>query len=237
LTSALLTALLVGGLAAAGAVQDLGQAADPSLPKAAREEAFARLVAGGVTDLGPLEKAALDTRSGDTRGRWVAIRALGKVGGDQARRLLAQLAADPEPAIRAAAAHALGDLGDPSMGANVVDLLADPAVIVRAAAAEAACRLSTREAVEPLSQALLASDGYYRGSSLWVRRHYVDALGCIGGRGALPALLRALDDRDESVATGAVDALEKLAGFSYEEGRSPEEQKEAWRRWAQAQLR
>jgi hypothetical protein len=32
-------------------------------------------------------------------------------------------------------------------------------------------------------------------------------------------------------------ALAKVAGFDYAEGRNPQEARDAWRRWAQSQLR
>lgn len=229
--------LLLSGPAFAGPAQDLAQAADPDLPKAARMQAFERLVAVGSTDLGVVQKAALDTKSADTRSRWVAIRVLGKVGGPRARQLLVQLASDPEPAIRAAALQAMGDTGDRSLEPQVVDALGDPAVIVRAGAASALCSIGSGAAVDPLSTALDSRDSFYRGSSLWVRRHYIETMGCIGSRKALPALLRSLDDRDDAVAEATLGAFAKIAGFDYAEGRDAAEQKEAWRRWAQAQLR
>lgn len=229
--------LLLCGPAFAGPAQDLAQAADPDLPKAARMQAFERLVAVGSTDLGVVQKAALDTKSADTRSRWVAIRVLGKVGGPRARQLLVQLASDPEPAIRAAALQAMGDTGDRSLEPEVVDALGDPAVIVRAGAAAALCSIGSGAAVDPLSTALDSRDSFYRGSSLWVRRHYIETMGCIGSRKALPALLRTLDDRDTAVAEATLGAFAKIAGFDYAEGRDAAEQREAWRRWAQAQLR
>ncbi len=232
-----LTTLALVATALAGPAQDLAQAANPDVPKSARMEAFERLVANGTTDLGLVEKTAKDVKSGDTRSRWVAIRVLGKVGGPRARQLLVDLANDPEPAIRAAALQAMGDTGDRSLSDTVVGALTDPAVIVRAGAAASLCAIGGGEAVEPLSRALDAKDSYYRGSSLWVRRHYVDTMGCIGSRKALPALLRGLDDRDDAVAKASLSAFSKIAGFDYAEGRSEDEQREAWRRWAQAQLR
>ncbi len=232
-----LFALVSTVVALAGPAQDLELAANADVPKATRMQAFERLVAVGTTDLGVVEKAALDAKSADTRSRWVAIRVLGKVGGPRARQLLVQLAGDPEPAIRAAALQAMGDTGDRSLESNAVTALGDPAVIVRAGAAAALCNIGTGAAVEPLARALDARDSFYRGASLWVRRHYIETMGCIGSRKALPALLRTLDDRDPAVAAATVGAFAKIAGFDYAEGRSDDEQREAWRRWAQAQLK
>ena len=66
-----------------------------------------------------------------------------------------------------------------------------------------------------------------------MRRQFVDAMGAIGGDAAVPWLGRALDDADPQVVAAAMTGLEKVAGFSYREGRSPEEELAAWKRWAQ----
>jgi hypothetical protein len=64
-----------------------------------------------------------------------------------------------------------------------------------------------------------------------VRRKYVEAMGEMG-RDAAPCLARALSDRDPVVVEAARKALEKIAGFSYREGRTADQEREAWRRWA-----
>ena len=94
---------------------------------------------------------------------------------------------------------------------------------MRAAAAEALGKLGSGDAVPALAAALDSEASYYRGSSLWVRKHYVVALGQIGDKDAVPALLRALDDSDREVAQAAVTAFEGVAGFSFSQGRSDQE--------------
>lgn len=230
-----LLALLLS-VALAGTTQDLAQAADADLPEAARTAAFERVVTAGTTDLGVVGRVAMNDKA-DTRTRWVAVRALGQIRGDQAKTMLLELTENPEPAIRAAATQALGDFGDARVGPTLHGRLDDPAIIVRAAAAEALCRVGDASAVAPLDRALSAKDNYYRGRSLWVRRHYVAALGCIGSREAIPVLLRLLDDADDSVVASSVLAFRDIAGFSYGDGRSKAQELEAWRRWANDQLK
>lgn len=232
----MVTLLLWVGLALAGAEEDLALAVRKDLDEPTRMAAFERLVDRGATDIGHVLAVSADVDA-DARARWVAIRVLGQVGGAQAREALLLRMADPMPAIRVAAASALGDLGDPLAVPALIEALGDEAVLVRGAAADALALLGDRRAVEPLSRALTARDGYHRGSSLWVRKHYVDALGRIGDRAALPALLAALDDPDPAVAEAAVRAMESVAGFSLSEGRSVAEEREAWRRWAGAEIR
>ena len=236
LLSALL-ALLLAAVPIAGAApeDDLNQAAAADLPVQARQEAFNRLVALGNTDLGLVSRVA-NTEAEDTRRRWVAIRVIGHVGGDAAESTLTTLLADPQPAIRAAAVGALGETGKRAHTARVVALLEDPAVTVRAEAATALGKIGDPAAVPALSKAIDARASYHRDASLWVRRHYVMALGAIGHKDAVPALLRALDDADPVVSEAAVPAFERIGGFTMGEGRTPEQQREAWRRWGQAQV-
>jgi HEAT repeat protein len=234
LTSLLLAAAL--SVAHADPPVDLVQAADAEAPESARMAAFDRLVRDGTNNLAHIRGVAL-AGDADTRQRWVAIRALGMVRGDGPREALLVLLDDEQPAIRAAAVQALGDLGDRETAVVIASKLQDPAVIVRAGAAEALGKIRDQGSVQALSDAVMARDNYYRGSSLWVRRHFVTSLGEIGSREAVPTLLRTLDDGDEGVRQASVKALESVAGFSYADGRDLEQQREAWRRWAQAQLR
>jgi hypothetical protein len=224
------------GPAHADVAEDLVLAANGDAPESTRLLAFDRIVQSGNTSIEHVRGVALDGE-GDSRQRWVSIRVLGKVRGDAPKAVLIELLADEQPAIRAAAVQALGDLGDGRTAEPVAALLKDPAVIVRAGAAEALGKLASPSSVQPLADAVSARDNYYRGSSLWVRKHYVVALGEIGSKEAVPALLRCLDDRDEGVRVASVKALESVAGFSYSDGRDPDQQREAWRRWAQSQLR
>ncbi|RME26011.1 MAG: HEAT repeat domain-containing protein [Deltaproteobacteria bacterium] len=228
--------LLLGLPVLAGPEQDMALASDPDLPVAARQEAFDRIVALGATDIAMVRSLALD-EDADTRKRWVAIRALGHIGGAQAEQILVGLLSDPQPAIRAAAVGGLGEIGDRSHTDDVAALLRDPAIIVRAEAATALGAMGDPQAVPALAQALEDPTNYHRGTSLWVRRHYVIALGEIGDKSAVPALLRAMDDPDPIVAAEVVPAFEKIGGFSMGEGRSPEQERDAWRRWASAQIR
>ena len=228
--------LLLLSAAFAGAPEDLALAANKNLDEPARMAAFDRLVLLGNTDLREVMRVSAD-QSADARTRWVAIRVLRQVKGDPARDALISRLSDDMPAMRVAAANALGDLGDPAAVTPLLKCLADPAMLVRAAAADALGNIGDGRAVSALGAAVTDKDGYHRGESLWVRRHYVDALGRIGSKTALPVLLPALDDSDPTVAQAAVDAFEAIAGFSYAQGRSPDEERAAWRRWAGSQIK
>ena len=49
-------------------------------------------------------------------------------------------------------------------------------------------------------------------------------------------MLTQLYDDDPAVVEATISALEEIAGFDFKEGRDLDAQKEAWRRWLQAQL-
>ncbi|MCB9779963.1 MAG: HEAT repeat domain-containing protein [Alphaproteobacteria bacterium] len=223
------------GVAHAGPVQDLAQAADGDLPAVARQEAFDRLVVLGATDTATVLTMARNP-DGDTRQRWVAIRVLGHVGGDGAENALVGLLDDPQPAIRAAVVGALGELGKSRNTGAVAAKLSDPAIIVRAEAANALGMLRDPSAVDALGKAIDDKSNFHRGSPLWVRKHYVRALGEIGHKNGVRYLLRAMDDQDPEVQAETIPAFEKISGFSMAQGRTQEQEREAWRRWASAQV-
>jgi HEAT repeat protein len=229
-----LSLLLSIPFALADISSDLVLAADSSLSQDSRQAAFDRVISDGAMNPSPVVTAS--QASEDTRLRWVAIRALGHIGSPPGRAALVGLLEDPEPAIRTAAVSALGDVGDRAYSRRVAELLNDPAVIVRAAAAGTLGTLRDPSAISALEDALSSPGSYYRGSSLWVRQHYVAALGAIGDMRALPALLRSLDDDDENVADTSLRALEQISGVSFADGRDPVSEREAWRRWTTAQI-
>lgn len=216
-------------------IDDLTQAADAKVSVVEREAAFARVVAAGAMEIQYLLDIVNDTEQ-PTRLRWVAIRALGQIKGPTAQTVLLSTLNDPEPAIRTAAVSALGDYGNAQNVKVIGKFLKDPAVIVRVAAAESLGKLKNPSAVELLSAALDDESNTYRGSSLWVRSHFVLALGNIGSSAAYPTLLRCLGDGDSRVVQSAVHALEMIAGFSLSEGRTSEQEIEAWSRWIQNQI-
>jgi HEAT repeat protein len=165
--------------------------------------------------------------------RWVLIRALGANPSPAARDAVVELLSSKDALDRMAALGALGDRGDKELASRAATLLRDPAILVRSAAAEALGRLRDPTTVQDLASALADPSNFYRGTSLWVRRQFVDAIAAIGGESAVPHLGLALDDGDASVVGAAKAGLERIAGFSYSEGRSSAEELAAWKRWAQ----
>lgn len=224
----LLVSLL--GQANADALSDLMLAADNAIPEVQRQAAFDRIVDMGRTDMSSVLQVAQSADS-DMTVRWVSIRALGKIGGPKVHQILPGLMISETALIRAAAVSAAGDLRDRQHTVLAMKLLRDPAIMVRASAAEALGKIRDPEAIDALEQALRSDESYYRGSSLWIRRHYVIALGEIGHRKAYAPLMLCLGDDDESVVTASIIALENITGQSFSEGRDEEQQIVAWQRW------
>jgi len=212
----------------AASLDPIQRAADANLAESARKAAFEEAVS---TSKVPEVVAFARTADADARQRWVAIRVLGKVNSPPAVDALTALLADDQPAMRAAAVAALGDTRRPEVIEKIAARLQDPAMIVRGAAADALAVTGDPRAIPYLDRALADPSNSYRGSSLWVRRHYVEALSSIGTKSALDVIARNLTDPDPEVADAAIRAMEKAAGFSYASGRTREEQQAAWQRW------
>ncbi|MDP2314809.1 MAG: HEAT repeat domain-containing protein [Pseudomonadota bacterium] len=226
---ALFAALVFPRVAFAGVPEDLALAADTDLPTELRQAAFGRLA---VPDSVPALTRFGDAADTPKPQRWVAIRALGPVKDDAARVALLHFLAATDASARMAALGAIGDRGDLSLSGYAAARLTDPALLVRAAAADALARLRDPSTLADLERALQDPTNHYRGTSLWFRRHLVEAMGAIGTEAAPPYLARALDDPDAEVVSAAILGLEKAAGFSYREGRTPDQERTAWKRWA-----
>jgi HEAT repeat protein len=224
--------LLLASLASAAVPADVVTASNEDLPEGERMAAFQRVVSNYPSyqaDLWELAKA----EEGDSRQRWIAIRVIGQVPSDESLDMLLQLCDDPQPAIRTAAVTALGDLGSPTAAAKIATMLTDNATLVRMHAADALGQIKDPSTVGDLTRALDDPSNYYRGTSLWVRRHYVVAMGDIGSQAAMPALIKCLDDVDPDIVDAALVSLKQIVGYDFSEGRSREEHIEAWRRWYQ----
>lgn len=221
--------LFLVGLAAAALSDDLAIAADIAQPTEIRQAAY-----GALSAYEPVSELVAIARSDNTPNsiRWVAVRALGPHPSSAARDALIVLLDDVDPQVRMATVGAIGDRRDRSMSGLVALKLTDKATLVRAAAAASLGVLKDPATLADLSRALADPTNFYRGSSLWVRRNFVEAMVAIGGRPAAPYLAKALDDKDPAVAAAALLGLETIAGFTFKEGRTAAEEREAWRRWA-----
>ena len=139
------------------------------------------------------------------------------------RRLMA-----PESTVAVLARLKASDL-DPQQRWVLIGLY-DPALLVHAAALDALIQLKDPSALADLALALVDAKDFYRGTSF--RQKIVRAEAACGKDGAR-YLVKALTDKDPEVLALARSSLEAIAGFSYREGRTPDQEAEAWRRWAE----
>ena len=123
-----------------------------------------------------------------------------------------------------------------SVTTDVKALLKDDVLLVRVASAQALGKIGNPAAIPELDTAIRAPEHFHRGKSLWVRMHFVEALGKIRHEKAYAGLLYAIDDQDQKVQKTAIDALEYISGVSFSEGRQHEEEREAWKRWLSSKL-
>ena len=118
--------------------------------------------------------------------------------------LVRMLSADDHFA-RETAASALGKIGDPRAIQPLVPALTDPSEVVRFRAAEALAGLADQRGVRYLVGLLSAQDVH-----LWERSFSARVLGELGEKSALPALRKALTDRDTSVCQAAAEAIKQI---------------------------
>ena len=123
---------------------------------------------------------------------------------------------------RIAAADVLGKLEARAAASAVTRTMEDESRAVRVAAIVAAGKIRTPEAVDRLVEVVRA--GHEKGE----RPQAVIALGLIGDERAVPAVIRALDDR--RLRGWAIEALGRIAG-SDAEAAIRHAQIPAWHRW------
>ena len=165
--------LLCVAMGMAGTPEDIVVAGNRDLAVEERQPAFERLVSG--QDVAELVKVGKDTDRTVSE-RWVAIRALGLVPTVEARQALVDFLDHGDVWARIAASGAAGERGDRTMAGKVAMRLADPAILVRAAAADALGKLRDPGTLGDLERALKDPSSWYRGTSLWIRRKYVEAM-------------------------------------------------------------
>lgn len=137
-----------------------------------------------------------------------------------ARRLMAAVVAEHDPAIRSLIVETAGGLPTPSAIAICRGAVVDPDARVRMAACNAWMRRGGDDALQVLSQR------YREDNDLGVRLRALRALGELKNKEAIPVVVTALDDPDPAVQARAVQVLRQLTGRNL--GNDPQ----AWRKWA-----
>ena len=198
---------------------------------------------GGASALQPLSGRLLGDEAGEVRAASAdALGALGQVAGLAA---LSRALGDADANVRSAAGLSVGQAvriarGRGALSAEeqaqvraavgpLIDALRDPQAPVRGNAAISLGALRDGQALAALALASLDQDPLVRASVC----HGLEEL---GDRAAGGALVELLDDADVTVRRSAIEALERIAGFTLSyQPRGPEPERRAaiarWRAW------
>jgi HEAT repeat protein len=144
-----------------------------------------------------------ELRHTDSLGRQ-PVDVLTSLGKPAVEPLIAELE-DDDPLVRRQAAQGLGEIKDPRAVEPLIDLLNDGDSLVRRHAAKALGRIKDVRAVSPLIEVLNAKD-----EQPHVRMAAAEALGWIGERDAVEALVSGLKDPHWIVQSRAAIALGRM---------------------------
>jgi len=169
-----------------------------------QKSAMYALVSFGQVAVAPLVDIVLNK---DSRGRTLAVSALGDIGALRAAPALVRVIEDNDnhPFLRAGAAKALGQVGADEAYNLLLQVFksGNEDENVRRCAAVGLGLLGDRRALEPLLAALENAD--------WPMRHSLaEAFGYLGDQRAIEPLIKLLRDRRDEVVLQAVQALGKL---------------------------
>ncbi len=139
-----------------------------------------------------------------------------KTGDERLFHALATLArGDRDPNVRRAAAEALGNIPHPDARKALVDILFDP---VPSVASTAAYGLASSRDPDTVPQLLRALNSIKtpdtKTAASEARAAFIDALGRLGDRRAVPALIEHLNSPNESIRMSALGALRNMADES-----------------------
>lgn len=157
---------MIGDPRALGALEAMVPSSDPKV-EAMRQRAMVTL---GTADQHAHQALVAQLASEDARQRASALEALAARGPVEFTSVIGALA-DPDPYVRARAAHALGRFADPGALEPLAARLKDPDALVRAASAEALGAIGDPRAIPWLTETI---DAIEDDSS---RREMLDALG------------------------------------------------------------
>ena len=181
--------------------------------KVASGDQSEKVRAASITGLGatgvPSNAPIVATRLSQDKSLMVrksAAYALGKLKSQESSSALRAALHDKDPEVRSAVVVALGEYGDPADIEALTSALSDTASFVQEQAARALGRFgrSSASAVPTLIR-LLSGNGPHG-----VRLHAAIALGQIGERSALPALMAASRDRDPYLSKAAMEAVKLI---------------------------
>jgi hypothetical protein len=213
----------------------VAEAANPGVPQTVAQARFNELVSRGSTAIPELNHIYNDKKRADLE-VWVAARALGRIGGPEARSGLEAGLKSSRIMSRLGSVSGLGLMRDLTALPALEGALYDKAMMVRAAAADALGLLRQPSSAGALGKALNISANFRSGKSLFVRKHIVDAIGAVGSSASLDLLVTSTADADPSVQLAARNALVRMTSKSFGRGAKVSAQEAAsWADWWQGE--
>jgi len=229
------TATVAPSGASVGAL--VAEAANPGVPQTVAQARFNEIIERGNTAVPELGHIYKDAKRADLE-IWVAARAMGRIGGHEARVVLEAGLKSSRIMSRLGAVSGLGLMGDRQALPALEAALFDKAMMVRAAAADALALLRQPSSATQLGKALNLAANFRSGKSLFVRKHIIDAIGAVGNSGSLELLVTSVGDTDPKVQLSARQTLERLTGKSFRHGMTISAQEiESWMGWWQSEGR
>jgi len=149
----------------------------------------------------PLIAAALKDAAMRAGQKRAIVRALTRVSGEAATKLLCDCLGDDEPSVRVAAARSLGERGDKASIPALREVFKGRHVALLCAIAESLGKLDDAESIPRLGE-------YTRSQALTLANTAVAALGAISDPASTEALIEALDTFSDDVRVSIVKALQ-----------------------------
>ena len=146
--------------------------------------------------------------------RWAALITLARVSSvNVSRSVIVSALRHPQWFLRNAGLLAM-EMVDPAMSLWWADrLLDDPSLLVRTASVDLIRRQKAQSYKWRLLEKLNAADSFYKDSSLWIRRHIIQALADFAEPGEERFFISILQDSDTRLHPFALSALEKITGY------------------------
>jgi len=148
--------------------------------------------------------------------RWRAVTMLARVNAIKAEEPLAEAAQSSEWFMRNASLVAMVNMKRSFAMKWAEKLLDDPALVVRTAAVQTLTEIRAVEKKDVLFQKLYSPENFHKGQSLWVRKHIAQALQAMASPGEEKQFAKLLNDKDNSLHSSAVAALNKITGQKIE---------------------
>ena len=202
--------------------EQLALIANPLMPEERAQRLFDQFIARREEILPTVAAVYRDAGSSDME-NWVAARILGRIGGKPAMRTLMAGVDSPRIITRLGAVSGLGLLAEKESAQALEKALFDKAATVRAYAADALAVMQNRSSAVALSDALNLPANFFRGKSMFVRRHIIEALGEVGSIQAIDVLIDTLQDPEPDLSIAASTALTKITGTTFRDPTIPPE--------------